>query len=80
MQRILIWLAKAPVILYRYGISPFTPISCRFQPTCSAYAMEAIDSHGALKGSILAMRRLARCRPGGDSGYDPVPVAKRPYS
>jgi len=46
---------------------------CRFTPTCSAYALEAVESHGVAKGVSLAARRLARCRPGGPSGYDPVP-------
>lgn len=76
MKRMLICIAKIPVILYKYGISPFTPMSCRFHPTCSAYAMEAIDTHGALKGCLLALRRVVRCRPGGSSGYDPVPAPK----
>ena len=76
MKRILICIAKIPVILYKYGISPITPMSCRFHPTCSAYAMEAIDTHGALKGCLLALRRLVRCRPGSSSGYDPVPAPK----
>ncbi len=47
--------------------------ACRFQPTCSHYAAEAIEAHGAGRGAWLAVRRLARCRPGGGSGYDPVP-------
>lgn len=58
---------------YRRGISPFTPASCRFQPTCSAYAMEAVERHGAWRGTGLAARRLLRCHPWGGSGYDPVP-------
>ena len=59
--------------LYRRAISPMTPPSCRFTPTCSAYAEEAIRRHGAGRGSWLAFRRLARCHPFGGSGYDPVP-------
>ena len=65
--------AQAPILFYRYVISPFTPASCRFQPTCSAYSIEAIETHGPLRGLWLTLRRLARCRPGGGSGYDPVP-------
>lgn len=72
---------SAPIHAYRRLISPLTPPSCRFTPTCSAYALEAIARHGALKGAALALRRLARCHPitwlGGASGFDPVPLSKR---
>jgi len=61
------------VWVYQRLISPLTPASCRFAPTCSAYAAEAIRRHGPLKGSKLAAARIAKCRPGGGSGYDPVP-------
>jgi putative membrane protein insertion efficiency factor len=67
----------APIRFYRYFISPMLPPSCRFTPTCSQYAIEAIQTHGALKGLGLVVRRLARCHPitwlGGSHGYDPVP-------
>ena len=59
--------------LYQTLISPLTPSTCRFQPTCSHYAKEAIDIHGARRGSILALKRLFKCHPWGKSGYDPVP-------
>jgi putative membrane protein insertion efficiency factor len=66
-----------PILFYRRFISPLFPPSCRFQPTCSQYALEAIRLHGPLKGLALALRRLVRCHPitwlGGSSGYDPVP-------
>lgn len=65
-----------PVLLirfYRACISPLTPPSCRFTPTCSQYALEALKKHGLFKGSWLSIRRILRCRPGGGSGYDPVP-------
>ena len=58
---------------YRVAISPYTPPSCRYTPTCSAYALEAIQRHGAGLGSWLALRRLLRCHPWGGYGYDPVP-------
>jgi len=67
----------APIRGYRLFISPLFPPACRFQPSCSQYAIEAIRTHGAHRGFILAVRRLARCHPiswlGGSSGYDPVP-------
>lgn len=67
----------APIRFYRYFISPLLPPSCRFTPTCSQYAIEAIQVHGPFKGSYLTARRLLRCHPikwlGGSQGYDPVP-------
>lgn len=62
-----------PIRLYQLCISPMFPASCRFTPTCSQYAIEAIRKHGPLKGLWLAIRRLLRCHPWGGSGYDPVP-------
>jgi uncharacterized protein len=59
--------------LYQNLISPLTPASCRFTPTCSQYAAEAIRRHGPLRGSWLALKRISRCHPWGGSGYDPVP-------
>lgn len=63
----------APILFYQRYISPLTPPACRFTPTCSQYALEAIQKHGPLKGLYLAVRRLLRCHPWGGSGYDPVP-------
>lgn len=60
--------------VYRVWISPLTPPSCRFTPTCSAYAMEALDQHGVLRGLWLSVRRILRCHPWGGSGHDPVPL------
>ncbi|HUO81001.1 MAG TPA: membrane protein insertion efficiency factor YidD [Steroidobacteraceae bacterium] len=66
--------ARALIVLYRYTLSPLLGPRCRFYPSCSAYALEAIDSHGALRGLWLALRRLARCHPWHPGGYDPVPA------
>jgi len=62
---------------YRRGLSPLLPPACRFTPTCSAYAEEAVQRFGALRGGWLATRRLLRCHPWGGSGYDPVPETRR---
>ncbi|MBQ9865104.1 MAG: membrane protein insertion efficiency factor YidD [Bacteroidales bacterium] len=59
--------------LYRHFISPLTPAACRYTPTCSQYAVEAIKKYGPFKGGWLALRRILRCNPWGGSGYDPVP-------
>ncbi len=61
------------VRFYRRWISPALPPACRFVPSCSAYAQEALERYGAARGSWLALRRLLRCHPFGGSGYDPVP-------
>lgn len=70
MRQLLVQLVKG----YQYLISPFVGPVCRFYPSCSAYALEAIESHGASKGAWLAIKRLGRCHPWGNSGYDPVPL------
>jgi hypothetical protein len=57
---------------YKYAISPILPPACRFTPTCSEYAAEAIEKYGFLKGFWLGLKRLSRCHPFGDGGYDPV--------
>jgi hypothetical protein len=66
-------LLALPIHAYRLVLSPWLGMDCRFQPTCSAYALEALEKHGALRGGWLAVRRILRCHPGGGSGYDPVP-------
>ncbi|MBQ9558653.1 MAG: membrane protein insertion efficiency factor YidD [Bacteroidaceae bacterium] len=63
----------APIRFYQRFISPLTPPSCRYTPTCSQYAVEAIRKHGPIRGLYLAVRRILRCHPWGGSGYDPVP-------
>lgn len=65
--------ATWPILLYQYGISPLFPSSCRYTPTCSEYAKQAVLKHGLFKGSKLAARRISKCHPWGGSGYDPVP-------
>lgn len=62
-----------PVYFYKYCISPWTPASCRYMPTCSQYAIEAVKKYGPFKGGWLAVKRIARCHPWGGSGFDPVP-------
>ncbi len=67
------WLLMLPILFYQRCISPFTPPSCRFTPTCSEYARQALAKYGPFKGTWLAVRRILRCHPWGGSGYDPVP-------
>ncbi|WP_081816443.1 membrane protein insertion efficiency factor YidD [Fodinicurvata fenggangensis] len=63
----------APVRFYQWVISPLLPASCRYSPTCSAYAIQALRRHGPFRGGWLAFRRILRCHPWGGMGYDPVP-------
>jgi putative membrane protein insertion efficiency factor len=69
MQRLLILLIQ----VYRYTLSPLLGVRCRFEPSCSVYAIEALQRHGAVKGGWLAARRLGRCHPFHPGGHDPVP-------
>lgn len=69
MKTVLVALLKA----YRFAISPLYGQVCRYHPTCSAYALGAVETHGALRGSWLAVRRVGRCHPWAAGGYDPVP-------
>jgi len=71
LKRCLMGLVKA----YRLLLSPALGSSCRFEPTCSLYALQALETHGALKGSYLTLKRLGRCHPWCDGGFDPVPFS-----
>ena len=73
LRKLVIWLLLLPIYFYKTAISPLTPPSCRFSPSCSTYAIEAIRRHGPLRGLYLAIRLILRCHPWGGSGYDPVP-------
>ena len=73
ISRAIVTILCAPIRLYQRCISPLTPPACRFTPTCSQYALEALRKHGPLRGLYLAVRRILRCHPWGGSGYDPVP-------
>lgn len=73
VKRALTWMLVLPILFYQKCITPYTPPSCRFQPTCSEYARQAILKHGPFKGLALAIWRILRCNPWGGSGYDPVP-------
>ena len=78
LRAIVLWPLKKAIRGYQLAISPLLPSSCRYYPTCSHYAAEALEAHGFFKGSFLAVRRLLRCHPferlGGGSGFDPVPT------
>ena len=66
--------------VYKTVISPWLPPACRFEPSCSVFAMEAVQTHGALRGSWLSIKRLARCQPWCRGGFDPVPAPPNPDS
>ncbi len=73
MKNPLSYILLIPIYFYRAVISPVLPSSCRYTPTCSEYAIEAIKKHGALRGFWLGFKRVLRCHPWGGHGYDPVP-------
>lgn len=66
-----------PIRAYRAVFSPWVGFNCRYHPTCSAYALEALEKHGGVKGAWLIVRRIGRCHPFGSSGYDPVPDVRK---
>jgi putative membrane protein insertion efficiency factor len=80
MHKLFVALLSAPIRAYRALLSPMMPHVCRFTPSCSVYALEALTLHGPAKGLWLTLRRLSRCHPitrlGGSSGFDPVPLSK----
>lgn len=69
LVRLMLW----AILFYRRFVSPLLPPACRFYPSCSQYAYQAIERHGPVKGLALAVKRLLRCHPGNPGGYDPVP-------
>ena len=73
VSKVLAWPLIQVVRFYRFAISPWFGLNCRFDPSCSRYTIEALQVHGVLKGGGLAVRRIGRCHPWGGSGYDPVP-------
>ncbi|WP_313111546.1 membrane protein insertion efficiency factor YidD [Aequorivita sediminis] len=77
MKKVLIYPFVLLIKGYQGFISPLLPSSCRYTPTCSHYAVEALQIHGLIKGSWLAIKRIGSCNPWGGSGYDPVPPKKK---
>ena len=73
VMKALAWLLVLPILFYQHFITPYTPPSCRFTPTCSEYGRQALLKHGPIKGLLLTLWRILRCNPWGGSGYDPVP-------
>jgi putative membrane protein insertion efficiency factor len=73
IRQVVIFITLIPVYFYRYCISPFTSASCRYTPTCSEYALQAIKKYGPFKGGWLTVKRIGRCHPWGGHGYDPLP-------
>ena len=71
--QLIAWVLILPIKFYQYVISPMTGASCRYTPTCSSYAIEALKKHGQIKGGWLAIKRILSCNPWGGHGYDPVP-------
>ncbi|MDG1457176.1 MAG: membrane protein insertion efficiency factor YidD [Pseudoprimorskyibacter sp.] len=77
MRAVFVWLLILPIRAYRLFLSPWLGHSCRFQPSCSAYAIEALQIHGPVRGLWLTVRRITRCHPWGASGFDPVPLVTK---
>lgn len=73
LKKIIVFPFILLIRFYQGAISPFTPATCRYQPTCSHYSIEALQKHGIINGTWLAIKRIVSCHPWGGSGYDPVP-------
>lgn len=73
LKKIIVFPFILLIRFYQGAISPFTPATCRYQPTCSSYSIEALQKHGIIYGGWLAIKRIGSCHPWGGSGYDPVP-------
>jgi putative membrane protein insertion efficiency factor len=76
LGKLLAWPLLGLVWVYRFLVSPWLGNNCRYTPSCSQYALDALRLHGAFRGSWLAMKRIGRCHPWGGSGYDPIPEKK----
>lgn len=76
VKKLIIFPLVLLIRFYQEAISPFTPSTCRFEPTCSSYFLEALKVHGLIKGSYLGIKRILSCHPWGKTGYDPVPEKK----
>jgi len=74
-----VWILIIPVRIYQWIISPWLPKTCRYQPTCSQYAIEALREHGPITGLLLGTKRILSCHPWGGHGHDPVPPRGTPY-
>ncbi len=72
----IVWLLKVPIKVYQLFLSPLLQSNCRFEPTCSAYALKALETHGPIHGSWLSLKRILKCNPLGGKGLDPVPPKK----
>jgi len=77
LKNILIYPFVVIIKFYQLVISPVLPSTCRYNPTCSHYSLEALQKHGLFKGSLLAIKRISSCHPWGGSGYDPVPPTEK---
>ncbi|WP_348765358.1 membrane protein insertion efficiency factor YidD [uncultured Salinisphaera sp.] len=73
LRWLVVRLLQLPIVIYRYTLSPLLGPRCRYMPSCSAYALEALQVHGPIRGSWLAFRRITRCHPLREGGFDPVP-------